>query len=59
MSDKINLKRKSGDVLDEDVFLNRLGKIIKRDFYPELQKIQHFKKMFVYSNLVTMFKKMI
>jgi hypothetical protein len=33
------LKRKSEGILDEDLFLNKLEKIIKRDFFPELVKI--------------------
>jgi len=40
-----SLKRKSEGILDEDLFLNKLEKIIKRDFFPELVKIQEFKKM--------------
>ena len=34
-----SLKRKNEGILEEDVFLNRLEKIIKKDFYPELCKI--------------------
>ena len=41
----ISLKRKSEGILEEDLFLNKLEKIIKRDFFPELVKIEEFKKM--------------
>jgi hypothetical protein len=31
--------------MDEDEYLDKLEKIIKRDFFPELAKIQKFNKM--------------
>jgi hypothetical protein len=40
-----SLKRKSEGILEEDLFLNKLEKIIKRDFFPELVKIEEFKKI--------------
>ena len=50
-----SLKRKSEGILEEDLFLNKMEKIIKRDFFPELVKIEEFKKMlaiFLNSNLL-------
>jgi len=30
-------------VLEEDDYLERMGKIIKRDFFPEMKNLQEFK----------------
>jgi len=36
ISSNKNAKRKNEGILEEDIFLEKLEKIIKRDFFPEL-----------------------